>query len=103
MRYQKAAEVLPEDLVELIQGFIEGGYIYIPKKEEHKKTWGEGTRIRAELNERNTAIFEKYLSGIAVRYLAEEFFLSEKSIQRIVLQEKKCRKHEMIKISCDKE
>lgn len=89
MRYQKAVEVLPVDLVELIQDFIEGGYLYIPKKEEHKKTWGEGTQIRKELSDRNVAIFEKYMAGSAVKNLAEEYYLSEKSIQRIVLQVKK--------------
>lgn len=59
--------------------------------------------MREELRERNEAIFEKYLSGNAVKDLAEEFYLSEKSIQRIVLQEKKVRKDRMKQLSFEKE
>ena len=37
MRYQKANEILPENLVELIQKYIDGGYVYIPRKQENRK------------------------------------------------------------------
>ena len=40
MRYRKATEVLPEELVEAIQKYMDGGYVYIPRKEENKKKWG---------------------------------------------------------------
>lgn len=36
-----------------------------------------------------TEIYKKYRQGMKVQELAEQFYLSEKSIQRIVLQEKK--------------
>lgn len=39
MRYQKANEILPEKLVELIQNYIDGEYVYIPRKQENKKNW----------------------------------------------------------------
>ncbi|MEY8353081.1 CD3324 family protein [Lachnospiraceae bacterium 54-53] len=89
MGYQKANEILPEDLVELIQNYIDGEYVYIPRKQENKRTWGEGTGAREERKIRDTSIYEDYLSGICVKLLAERYYLSEKSIQRIVLQEKK--------------
>lgn len=84
MSYINAKQLLPEDVIERIQDYIEGEYIYIPKKTANKKAWGENTRTRQELAERNARIFEKYLQGHKVLDLAEEFYLSPKSIQRIV-------------------
>ena len=89
MRYQKANEILPVELVELIQDYIDGEYVYIPRKRENKKGWGETSRAREELQSRNIEIFVKYSQGLGIKDLAEQYFLSEKSIQRIVLQERK--------------
>lgn len=94
MRYQKANEILPEELVELIQDYIDGEYVYVPRKQENKKNWGEASRTKEELRARNIEIFQKYRQGQGVKRLAEQYFLSEKSIQRIVLQEKKRQKEE---------
>lgn len=88
MRYQKATEVLPDELVEMIQKYIDGGYVYIPRKQENKRNWGEGTSLKEELKTRNKEIYQKYLDGFQVKRLAEEYYLSEKSIQRILLSEK---------------
>lgn len=89
MRYQRANEILPEELVELIQNYIDGEYVYIPRKQENKRTWGEGTGAREERKRRDRSIYQDYVSGFCVKILAERYYLSEKSIQRIVLQEKK--------------
>lgn len=92
MSYQKANEILPEELVELIQNYIDGKYVYIPRKQENKRTWGQGTGAREERKLRDLSIYEDYVSGICVKHLAERYYLSEKSIQRILLQEKKSKK-----------
>lgn len=55
MRYQKANDILPENLVELIQNYIDGGYVYIPRKQENRKNWGEASLAKEELRERNRA------------------------------------------------
>ncbi|MBE5977567.1 MAG: hypothetical protein E7249_00345 [Paenibacillaceae bacterium] len=89
MRYQRANEILPEELVELIQNYIDGEYVYIPRKQENKRTWGEGTGAREERKRRDRSIYKDYVSGFCVKILAQRYYLSEKSIQRIVLQEKK--------------
>ncbi|MDF2845573.1 MAG: histidine kinase [Herbinix sp.] len=89
MSYIRADKVLPIEIIELIQTYIDGENIYIPRKEDNKQTWGNGTRIRQELNERNSSIFADYQQGIQISELAEKYFLSEKSIQRIVLEKKK--------------
>ena len=46
MRYQNAAELLPAELLEALQGYLDGGYLYIPRRAEHRRAWGERTRRR---------------------------------------------------------
>ena len=84
--YQKAIDVLPKEMIELIQQYIDGEYLYIPRKAELKKSWGEETQTRSELERRNQAIFDDYIHGMKSVQLAEKYFLSEKSIQRILRQ-----------------
>lgn len=43
MSYKKAADVLPEELIDLIQNYVDGEYLYIPRKEMNRKAWGENT------------------------------------------------------------
>lgn len=88
MGYVKALDVLPREIVEQIQSYVSGEVIYIPKKAEEKAAWGERTSTRAELRERNARIYQEYLSGSSVVQLAKQYFLVEKSIQRIIRQEK---------------
>lgn len=89
MSYRKAKNLLPAELVELIQKYVDGEYIYIPKREENKKSWGSSTSTIKELASRNSSIYYDYLSGMKVATLSEKYFLSSKSIQRIVLIEKR--------------
>ena len=89
MSYKKAADVLPEELIDLIQNYVDGEYVYIPRKQENKKNWGETSKVREELRNRNLTIYREYTMGAGVRELAKRYYLSEKSIQRIVLQLKR--------------
>lgn len=88
MSYVKAVDVLPDEILAIIQNYVDGEYIYIPRKEDNKKSWGENTNSRKEIRMRNSKIYEDYKRGIKVKDLAEKYFLSDKSIQRIVLQKK---------------
>ena len=40
MKYAKAKEILPQHLIEEIQKYIQGQYLYNPKDEAEKKAWG---------------------------------------------------------------
>lgn len=84
MRYIKAADVLPKELLDKIQNHIDGEYLYIPRKEERRKAWGEGTQTREATRSRNLEIYRGYLSGMSVAHLAERYYLSPKSIQKIL-------------------
>jgi len=88
MSYIKAEEILPQEIIELIQEYIDGQTIYIPRKSGHRADWGTNTPIRQELQMRNAQIYADYCSGISTATLAEKYFLSEKSIQRIINQQK---------------
>ena len=41
MKYIKANSILPISLIEELQNYIQGGYIYIPSRNVNKKGWGE--------------------------------------------------------------
>lgn len=84
MSYIKADEVLPQNIIKLIQQYIDGENIYIPKKEGSRVGWGEKTGVKSELYQRNTSIYQEYLNGEAVSLLASRYYLSDKSIQRII-------------------
>lgn len=89
MSYVKAQYVLPREILELVQEYAEGQCLYIPKREMNRKGWGSNTNSRHEVKLRNSNIYTRYRSGCCVSELALEFYLSEKSIQRIILQEKR--------------
>jgi Mor family transcriptional regulator len=84
MGYRKAEEVLPMEVIELIQQYVDGENIYIPRKVDNRREWGAKTRIRQELLFRNQEIYRDYRTGIKISELADKYYLSEKSIQRIV-------------------
>lgn len=89
MGYKKATHVLPPELLAKVQKYVDGEFIYIPRLSGHKKDWGHSTSTRQELKERNAQIYVDYLSGQSMDVLAEKYFLSIKSIQRIIGQLKK--------------
>lgn len=84
MGYRKAEQVLPLELIQLIQNYVDGECLYIPRKSEERRSWGEQTTIRKELKERNTQISNDHKDGMSVKELALKYYLSEKSIQRIL-------------------
>lgn len=89
MSYIKAEEVLPQNIIHIIQQYIDGENIYIPKKDCNRVGWGEKTGTKNELYQRNVLIYQDYLNGIKVSAIAERYFLSDKSIWRIIRYMKK--------------
>lgn len=94
MRYVRAREVIPEKLLKQIQEYVDGEYLYIPRKEAEKRSWGEKNHAREELDRRNAEIYHASLQGLSMKELAARYFLSEKSIGRIVAEQRKKRKTE---------
>ena len=88
MSYIKADQVLPSEIVKLLQEYVDGQYIYIPRKVNSRCKWGEKTQIRKELNTRNNSIYYDFHNGYKISELATKYYLSEKSIQRIIKEMK---------------
>ena len=86
MRYQKAEEVLPAELLAQVQKYADGVYLYIPRRADHRQRWGNGTRYREELRQRNESIRFLHREGLSAPELAERFHLSVKTIQRVLRQ-----------------
>ena len=84
MRYCKASDVLPAELIEEIQKYIDGQYLYIPRKQQSRRSWGDNTRTRAEIRQRNRQIVRERADGASIRTLAERHFLAEKTVAAIL-------------------
>ena len=84
MRYMKAADVLPPDLLKQIQTYIDGEYLYIPRRAETRSAWGAANGRKAETLARNLEIYRRYREGATVDRLAEAYFLAPKSIWKII-------------------
>ncbi len=84
MKYVNALVVFPRKLVEELQKYVHGTYVYIPQKDGKRRVWGELTGGRAEIEKRNSRIKKDYSCGVPIVELAEKYFLSEHTIKKIV-------------------
>jgi Mor family transcriptional regulator len=87
MSYNRASGILPMDVLELVQQYIDGEFLYIPRKSSEKKKWGSKTSIRQELAHRDRQIYQDYQAGYNSESLSQKYYLSVKSVQRIIRQE----------------
>lgn len=81
--YKNAKDVLPDDLLEAVQRYLQGELLYIPVKGP-RRPWGERTGARQDLAQRNQAIRALYQEGRSLEELAASFHLSVETVQRIV-------------------
>lgn len=87
MKYKNAKDIFPDEILREIMKYVDGQYIYIPKKKENNNK--VITEYRQEIDIRNSKIYEHYLIGMKYSEIAKMYCLSEKSVRRIVLNEKK--------------
>lgn len=88
MGYKNAICVLPDKLIAAIQEYIDGEYLYIPRRAENRKRWGELKNTRHSLRMRNETISEEYRNGISVEQLATRYYLSPKTVYKILSEMK---------------
>lgn len=86
MKYLNAQAILPDALVQELQAYIQGGYIYVPVATKQKKCWGEVSGYREELAKRNQRIKEDHHAGVSMAHLAEKYCLSFSAIRKIIYQ-----------------
>jgi len=81
MSYINAKSVLPKEMIENIQKYVNGVNLYIPKVPEKNSVC---SCYKLELYKRNQEIYELFLQGEKISKLAETYYLSDKSIYRIL-------------------
>ena len=89
MSYISAENILPKEILSLVQEYADGQYLYIPRKSDNHRSWGENTKSKQMIQNRDREIYIKYSKGARTKSLAKEYYLSLKSIQRIILKEKR--------------
>ena len=82
MQYRNAKEVLPEELLQMLQKYAEGSLIYIPRTDPVKSERRKDERLR--LKQRNEEIRQKKKDGSSIEELMKEYYLSYDTIKRIV-------------------
>lgn len=82
--YRNARYVLPEHVLQLVQEYVDGVEIYIPRKDENRCSWGERSGTREDLRRRNRDIQERYRRGVSIEELMEEYHLGYDSIRKII-------------------
>ncbi len=87
MKYKNANNILPVELIEAIQQYIQGEYIYIPIKDKSVNT--VPTEYEVELQRRDRHIYTKALEGVSNKELSVMYNLSESSIRRIIINQRK--------------
>lgn len=86
MKYINARNILPDALVKELQGYMQGGYLYVPTDRAQPKRWGEASGYRQELQQRNRQIVAEFQNGTSMEELAEKYFLSVYAIRKIIYQ-----------------
>jgi len=84
MKYINANIVLPDFLVEELQNYVQGEYIYIPIKKGQHRQWGELSGYRKEIARRNQEIIDKYGKGTSIETLSDSYCLSIYAIKKII-------------------
>ena len=87
MKYKNANSILPAELIESIQKYVQGEYIYIPIKEKQEPSIP--SEYSYALQKRNAHIYTNSLQGINNKQLSETYHLSESSIRRILINQRK--------------
>ena len=83
-RYQNARDILPPELLAAVQQYAQGLFLYIPKRPEDHKHWGDATSTRQLLERRNEALRAEHSEGIPLAMLAERYHLSADTIRKII-------------------
>lgn len=86
MSYINANIILPGELVKEIQQYVNGVNLYIPKLPGVKDTCSS---YQLEIYKRNQEIYKMFLQGAKIPDLAGKYYLSDKSIYRILGSMKK--------------
>jgi hypothetical protein len=90
MSYLNADELLPPELLRMVQSYVQGSLVYIPREGGEKRlAWGIRSGARESLDRRNAAIREAKAKGRRIDDLADEYGLTAGGIRKILYRGKK--------------
>ena len=81
MKYKNANDVLPEDLLALVQEYIQGEYLYVPVKDRHIAE--SPSDYQNELEKRDAHIYTKYLEEMGNKQLFRMACICKRNICRL--------------------
>lgn len=84
MKYVNAQHVLPEELLQEVQRYVQGETLYVPRTVQEKKRWGTVSGGKQLLEQRNEAIRTSFEKGTRVEELAADYHLAVTTIRKIV-------------------
>ncbi len=82
--YIKAEELLPPELLNEIQKYVQGSLVYIPRPRQSRMGWGQKNGTRLNLDTRNRTIREAKQTGKTINQLADDYNLSTDGIRKIL-------------------
>lgn len=82
MKYLNAKSVLPEAMLEQLRQYAEGQVLYVPKRPQNCKQWGEVQGTKRKTRERNKTIRAANVQGTPFCELAKEYCLTEETIKK---------------------
>lgn len=87
MRYRKASEIFPDELLKEIQKYSSGELVYIPKTTE-RKNWGTDSGAKTFYVQRNSEIrIGYYQEKKSIDELAGKYGLSPETVRKIVYRQ----------------
>ncbi len=84
MSYINADSLLPPELLQEIQKYVQGSLVYIPRPQERRLGWGLKNGTRELLDRRNADIRAAKAAGRGVEDLADEYGLSPDGIRKVL-------------------
>lgn len=87
MKYKNALNLFPPELIETLQQYVQGEYVYIPIKAKTEPA--PPTEYEIELQKRDRHIYTRHLEGVSNKKLSDIYNLSESSIRRIISNQRK--------------
>ena len=87
MKYKNAKSIFPDGIIEELQKYVQGEYVYIPIKDRNAND--NITQYGIEIQKRDEHIYIKSLEGLSNNQLSQRYCLSESSIRRILINQRK--------------
>ena len=84
MKYINGKDILPQQLLEQLQHYVQGELLYIPRQENSRAGWGAVNGTRLMIRMRNIEICQMYEVGATVQELMTNYHLSKDSIRKVL-------------------